>query len=108
MLHAVLFHLFYSAPQLDFILESDLTLSFDAMTRRQCFDVVIVADNEQDEEFFSVALSLIQFLPGLSVDPARGTAHITIVPNTTAEREQFFHFPCEINVILLLLSPPPK
>ena len=100
MVRAVLFHLFYSAPQLDFILESDLTLSFDALTRRQCFDVLIVADSEQDEEFFSVALSLIQFLPGLSVDPGRGTARITILPITTAEREQFFHLFCEINVTL--------
>ena len=98
----------YSAPQLDFILESGLTLSFDAMTRRQCFDVVIVADGEQEEEeIFSVALSLIQFLPGLSVDPARSTARITIVP-ITPEREQFFQLFSEINAILLLLSPPPK
>lgn len=95
------------APQLDFILKSDLILSFDASTKRQCFDVVIVADNEQDEEFFIVALSLIQFLPGLSVDPARGTAHITIVPITTAEREQFFHLLFKVNVIILLFLPPP-
>ena len=77
----------YSDPQLDFILEPDLTLSFDALTRRCCFDVVIVADGEQDEEFFRLALSLIQFLPDLSVDAARGTAFITIVPT---EREQYF------------------
>ena len=79
-----------SDPQLDFILESDLTLSFNALTRRRCFDVVIVDDSEQEEEFFSVALSLIHFLPGLLVDPARRTAFITIVPTTTAEREQYF------------------
>lgn len=47
---------------------------------------MIVADNEEDEEFFDLGLSLIQFLPGLSVDPTRESARVTIFLPTTERK----------------------
>ena len=73
----------FSESQLDFIVERDLTLTFDTTSRRQCFDVRIIADqnDNEPEEFFSLVLSLIQFFPGLSIDPERDTALVTILPS---------------------------
>ena len=83
------FLFYFSESQLDFVLERDLTLTFDNTSRRQCFDVRIIADQDDDEseEFFSLVLSLIQFFPGLSIDLTRDTALITILPNITPPRK---------------------
>ena len=58
-------------------------LTFDSTSRRQCFDVRIIADmdDNEPEEFFSLVLSLIQFFPGLSIHPERDIALITILPS---------------------------
>ena len=71
------------------MLERDLTLTFDSTSRRRCFDVSIIADQDdtEPEEFFGIVLSLIQFFPGLSIDPARDTALITILPVATSPRK---------------------
>ena len=76
---------YISEPQSDFFLERDLTLSFDNSSRRQCFDVEIIADQDdgEGEEFFSIVISLIQFLPGVSIDFLRDTAVVTILQNVT-------------------------
>lgn len=83
------FFFYFSESQLDFILERDLTLTFDNTSRRQCFDVGIVVDQDDNEpeEFFSLVLSLTQFFPGLSINSTRDTAFIIILPSTPPTRK---------------------
>ena len=72
----------YSDPQLDFLLERDLILSFDNITRRRCFDVQIISDDDENDEYFEIRVILIQFFPGIQIDNAREIARITIIAMT--------------------------